>query len=281
MHIGTRLETIAALVPQGSKVADIGTDHAYLPVWLMEQGKITEAIAGDIAAGPCQAARNTVAMYGLKNKIDVRQGSGLEVLQPGEADCITIAGMGGSTIISILEASLDVAVSAKTLVLQPMAGAAGLRRWLVEHGWRLADEELVDDPPHFYEIICAVRGDDRNYSDAEYLVGGLRRWLVEHGWRLADEELVDDPPHFYEIICAVRGDDRNYSDAEYLVGPCVLQKRHALLGKQLARQLQGCRQLLENMGRSECAKESAKYQQELEMEKALEVLAYETGSNSK
>lgn len=234
MHIGTRLETIAALVPQGSKVADIGTDHAYLPVWLMEQGKITEAIAGDIAAGPCQAARNTVAMYGLKDKIDVRQGSGLEVLQPGEADCITIAGMGGSTIISILEASMDVAVSAKTLVLQPMAGAAGLRRWLVEHGWRLADEELVDDPPHFYEIICAVRGDDRNYSDAEYLVG-----------------------------------------------PCVLQKRHALLGKQLARQLQGCRQLLENMGRSERAKESAKYQQELEMEKALEVLAYETGSNSK
>lgn len=234
MHIGTRLETIAALVPQGSKVADIGTDHAYLPVWLMEQGKITEAIAGDIASGPCQAARNTVAMYGLKNKIDVRQGSGLEVLQPGEADCITIAGMGGSTIISILEASMDVAVSAKTLVLQPMAGAAGLRRWLVEHGWRLADEELVDDPPHFYEIICAVRGDDRNYSDAEYLVG-----------------------------------------------PCVLQKRHTLLDKQLARQLQGCRQLLENMGRSECAKESAKYQQELEMEKALEVLAYETGSNSK
>lgn len=234
MHIGTRLETIAALVPQGSKVADIGTDHAYLPVWLMEQGKITEAIAGDIAAGPCQAARNTVAMYGLKDKIDVRQGSGLEVLQQGEVDCITIAGMGGSTIISILEASMDVAVSAKTLVLQPMAGAAGLRRWLVEHGWRLADEELVDDPPHFYEIICAVRGDDRNYSDAEYLVG-----------------------------------------------PCVLQKRHTLLDKQLARQLQGCRQLLENMGRSECAKESAKYQQELEMEKALEVLAYETGSNSK
>ena len=83
MHIGSRLETIGRLVPQGAVVADVGTDHAYLPVWLIEQGRIERAIAGDIAAGPCQAARSTVAQHGLQKSVEVRQGSGLSVLKPG------------------------------------------------------------------------------------------------------------------------------------------------------------------------------------------------------
>ena len=103
MHIDRRLETIANLVPQGCVLADIGTDHAYLPVWLLEKQRISRAIAGDIAAGPCQAARTTVAQFGQHKHVEVRQGSGLKVLSPGEADCIAIAGMGASTIISILE----------------------------------------------------------------------------------------------------------------------------------------------------------------------------------
>ena len=126
MHLDKRLQAVAALVPEGVSLADIGTDHAYLPVWLWEQGRITRAVAGDIAAGPCRAARNTVAMYGAAGAIEVRQGSGLEVLTPGEVECIAICGMGGSTIISILEASMEIAKDAQRLVLQPMAGAAGL-----------------------------------------------------------------------------------------------------------------------------------------------------------
>ncbi|WP_337584774.1 class I SAM-dependent methyltransferase, partial [Phascolarctobacterium succinatutens] len=118
MHIDRRLETIANLVPQGCVLADIGTDHAYLPVWLLEKQRIARAIAGDIAAGPCQAARTTVAQYGQHEHVEVRQGSGLKVLSPGEADCIAIAGMGASTIISILEDDMEVAQSAELLVLQ-------------------------------------------------------------------------------------------------------------------------------------------------------------------
>lgn len=171
MHIGSRLETIGRLVPQGSVLADVGTDHAYLPVWLLEQGRIPKAIAGDIAAGPCQAARTTVAQHGLQKSVEVRMGSGLSVLQPGEADCITIAGMGAATMIAILEADLAVAEAAACLVLQPMAGAASLREWLCTHGWELVEEELVDDAPHFYEIIAAKRGVSRAYSEAEYAVG--------------------------------------------------------------------------------------------------------------
>lgn len=171
MHIDKRLETIAALVPPHCVLADIGTDHAYLPVWLLEQGKIDHAIAGDIAEGPCQAARNTVTMHNLASQVEVRLGSGLSVLTPGEADCIAVAGMGAATIISILEADMEIAKGARLLVLQPMAGAAALRAWLIGNGWQLVAEELVDDEPHFYEIIAAQRGQATLGDEAELTVG--------------------------------------------------------------------------------------------------------------
>ena len=229
MHIDRRLETIANLVPQGCVLADIGTDHAYLPVWLLEKQRIARAIAGDIAAGPCQAARTTVAQYGQHEHVEVRQGSGLKVLSPGEADCIAIAGMGASTIISILEDDMEVARSAKLLVLQPMAGAASLRAWLCSHGWQLAAEELVD----------------------------------------------------YEIIAAKRGSAPAYSAAECAVGPLLLAQEHPLLGKQLERQLATCRQLLENMGRSERARASEKYKEIEALKAELEVLQNGKRSDSK
>lgn len=228
MHIGRRLETLGRLVPEGSVLVDVGTDHAYLPVWLIEQGRIKKAVAGDIAAGPCQAARSTIAQHGLQKEIEVRMGSGLSVVEPGEAGCITIAGMGASTMIAILEADLAVAEAAEVLILQPMAGAASLRKWLCLHGWELTDEELVDDEPHFYEIMVARRGISKKYSEAEYAVG-----------------------------------------------PVLLTKGHELLGKQLGRQLIATHQLLENMGRSERAKESSRYHELQNLEAALEVLADE------
>ncbi len=171
MNIDKRLQAVANFVPQGSVLADIGTDHAYLPVWLLEKNKITAAIAGDIAEGPCLAAKNTVAMYAAKDKVQVRLGSGLKVLQSGEVDCIAIAGMGGSTMIEILEADMPLAIEAKTLVLQPMAGAATLRKWLCSNGWKLVSEDLVPDGRHLYEIIAAERGESDIYTQAEYEIG--------------------------------------------------------------------------------------------------------------
>ncbi len=225
MNIGERLETIGRLTPKDCVLADIGTDHAYLPVWLLLQGRINRAVASDIADGPCRAARATVALHGMQNTIDVRQGSGLDVLRQGEADCIVIAGMGGNTISDVLGRHIDIARSAGKLILQPMVGAAGLRRWLAEHGWRLTEEELVDEQTHFYEIICAEPGTDTSYSPAEYAIG-----------------------------------------------PVLLRKGHRLLAKQIKRQIASCRRLLANMGRSEQARVSAKYQEIKALLDALEVL---------
>ena len=235
MHLDKRLQAVASLVPQGSCFADIGTDHAYLPVWLLEQGVIASAVAGDIAAGPCQAAQTTVAMHGAASSIAVRQGSGLAVLSPGEADCIAICGMGGSTIISILAADMAVAKGAQRLLLQPMAGAAALRRWLVAQGWCITREALVDDEPHFYEIICAERAE-------KYAAG------------------------------ASDAGEQCYSEVEYLVGPALLRDGHPLLAKHIARQQASLQELLTNMARSERAKASTKYQEAQKLLQALEAL---------
>lgn len=248
MHLDKRLQAVASLVPQGSRLADIGTDHAYLPVWLVRNGAIASAVAGDIASGPCQAARATVAMYATADKIAVRQGSGLAVLAPGEADCIAICGMGGSTIISILAADMAVATSAQRLVLQPMAGAAALRRWLVEQGWSLTSEALVDDPPHFYEIICAERGSGNSESSSVNTVG--------------------------EGAVKEQTGPVSYSEVEYLVGPALLRDGHPLLEKQIERQQGSLQELLNNMARSERAKASAKFKEAQKLLQELEELKH-------
>lgn len=222
MHLDKRLQAVASLVPQGSRLADIGTDHAYLPVWLVRNGAIASAVAGDIASGPCQAARATVAMYATADKIAVRQGSGLAVLAPGEADCIAICGMGGSTIISILAADMAVATSAQRLVLQPMAGAAALRRWLVEQGWSLVSEALVDDPPHFYEIICAERSSDAaSYSEAEYLVGPA---LLRDGHPLLAKQIARQQASLEELLSNMARSERAKASAKYQEAQRLVQE---------------------------------------------------------
>lgn len=174
MNIGSRLEAIANLILSNCVLADIGTDHAYLPVYMLQQQKIRAAIAGDIAEGPCRAADNTVAMYGMKGKVQVRLGSGLSVLKAGEADCISIAGMGGSTIVDILSADIEIARSAKRLVLQPQTGAPGLRKWLLENNWDIVDEELVIDNKRLYEIIVAEKAaSSKSFKSVELEVGPI------------------------------------------------------------------------------------------------------------
>lgn len=173
MNIGARLETVGSLVLPNSILADIGTDHAYLPVYLLQEGKIASAIAGDIAQGPCKAAENTIAMYNMRNKIQVRLGSGLSVLSPNEVNCISIAGMGGSTMVEILSADMEIAKSAERLILQPQTGAAGLRKWLLANGWEFIKEKLVWENKRLYEIIAAekVQMPNREYSAAELEIG--------------------------------------------------------------------------------------------------------------
>lgn len=158
MQLDERLAAIAAFVPHGTTLADIGGDHAYLAATLVMEGTARRAVVGDLSAGACAAARRTTQAWRLTREIDVRQGDGLSVLAPGEAEAIVIAGMGGALIAQILDAAPDILTDVQTLVLQPMNGAAKLRRWLYEHGWDIVDETLACAGGHLYEIIRAEHG---------------------------------------------------------------------------------------------------------------------------
>ena len=155
-----RLKTIAAFVVEGSRVADIGTDHAQLAIELIGSGRASKVIAADLNAGPLEAARKNISAAGLEDRIDVRLGDGLTVLEAGEVDAVCMAGMGGALMVEIL--SNDVSRSLGRLILQPMNAVERVRQWLELNGWAIVDEDLAEAGGIVYEIICAERGGRSN-----------------------------------------------------------------------------------------------------------------------
>lgn len=156
--LDARLQAVADLVPSGLRVADIGTDHGYLPVYLVASGKCPSAIAGDKSAQSCAKAETTVLHYGCAPYIQTRVGDGLQIVAAGEVDVVVMAGMGGWLMIDILEAAPQVLSSVQSLVLQPQKNSEQLRRWLETHSWRIVDERMVYDSGFYYVVIAAEPG---------------------------------------------------------------------------------------------------------------------------
>ncbi len=161
LNIGPRLELIASLVPQDSRLADIGSDHGYLPAWLLLNKRISFAIAGELNEDPARRARETAVAYDLLETMQVRLGSGLSVLRPGEVDTVTIAGMGATTMIDILEARPEVLANLTRLILQPNVAGKELRKWLIGHGWKIVDEDLALENDIVYEVIAVEPGESK------------------------------------------------------------------------------------------------------------------------
>ncbi|UHA74156.1 tRNA (adenine(22)-N(1))-methyltransferase [Paenibacillus sp. 481] len=159
IKLSNRLQYIADLVPQGSRLADIGSDHALLPVFLAKQERVPFAVAGEVNQGPYDAARRQVRATRLEQVVDVRKGNGLAVIQPGEIDCVTIAGMGGSLIVQILSADESKLTGVSRLVLQPNVGEELVRQWLRDNGWALIHEHILEEDGKIYEILHAERSD--------------------------------------------------------------------------------------------------------------------------
>lgn len=155
-HLSKRLAQVADFVPAKARLADIGSDHAYLPAALALTGKITMAVAGEVAAGPYENMEKEIRENGLSKQIIPRLADGLAAIKPADKiDTVVIAGMGGSLIADILERGRNRLTGVKRLILQPNVGEYRLRTWLLAHRYQIMAERLVEEDDHIYEIIVA------------------------------------------------------------------------------------------------------------------------------
>ncbi|QCY13308.1 tRNA (adenine-N(1))-methyltransferase [Pseudomonas sp. MPC6] len=173
--LSMRLERVAAQVPAGARLADIGSDHGYLPVALMRRGAIATAVAGEVALTPFRSAERTVRENGLEQRISVRLAHGLAAIEPGDGiTAISVCGMGGETIRDILDSGKARLSGRERLILQPNGGEQPLRQWLMDNGYRILCEELLRENRFYYEIIVAERAGPVVYSPEELYFGPLQ-----------------------------------------------------------------------------------------------------------
>ena len=170
MELTARLQSVASQVPQGARLADIGTDHAYLPVWLLLRGQISSAIAADLRQGPLSRARETAQLYGVSGQISFRLCDGLSAISPDEVDTIAIAGMGGETIVAILAAA-PWTKEDKLLLLQPMTSFPDLRLWLQRNGYTIEKESISREGKRLYSCLRVRAGEMPPLSPAELWAG--------------------------------------------------------------------------------------------------------------
>ena len=200
MQISKRLETVAGMVTSGRTVADIGTDHAYIPIYLIQENRAECAVAMDVNRGPLQRAKEHILQYGLEDRIDTRLSDGLAALSAGEADSVIIAGMGGPLTVRILEEGADRLENCAELILQPQSEIGLVRSYLQEKGWR-AERGLA---PHAWLIYGA--GDLA--SDADYRAG--RFSIQGQSSMLAAEALEVRPGMKVLDACAAPGGKSAY-----------------------------------------------------------------------
>lgn len=172
IHLSPRLAAVAALVPSGACVIDVGTDHAMIPVWLVQAGICEHVLATDIRPGPLEHAAALVEKTGTGEAIRLLLADGLKDIEPAQWDTVIMAGMGGETMVSILTAA-PWAREQTRLILEPQSKRAALRRYLIENGWRITGERMAEDAGHIYPILTAQAGQAPAYTEAELHLGLL------------------------------------------------------------------------------------------------------------
>ncbi|GAV23335.1 tRNA (adenine(22)-N(1))-methyltransferase [Carboxydothermus pertinax] len=196
MQLSARLKTMASYVISGEPAADIGTDHAQLPIYLVLNNLCPRVIATDLKEMPLSRARKVVVDYGLLDKIDLRLGDGLYPLKPGEVKSVVIAGIGGNNIAEIIKKRPEVAREVR-LILQPMADSFDLRIMLGANGYQIIEEELVIEKSRLYEIIVAQAG---FITIANKIELGLGPLLIRRGDELARKYLITQKIKYEKIL---------------------------------------------------------------------------------
>lgn len=210
MRLSDRMEAIAAMVTDGNVVADVGTDHGYIPIALMTRGRIHKAIAMDLREGPLSRAKEHIVQYGLQDGIDTRLSDGVAALAIGEADTIVIAGMGGELVIHILTDGAKVCKHAKELILQPQSELAEVRAFLREQGYEILDENIIEEDGKFYPMMRVASCEKESVNNTE---------------DVSDADIL----------------------VEDAYGPVLLQKGHPVLQQFLAKQQKQLEKIMESL----------------------------------
>lgn len=178
MELSVRLQAVANMVTVGNRVVDVGTDHAYIPIYLIEDGKNPSAIAMDVNRGPLEKAKENIALHGLEDKIETRLSDGLKQLCSGEGESVVIAGMGGGLVIKIMKEGSLHKGEIKEWILQPQSEIGKVRQYLNEEGYFIAEENIVIDEGKFYPMMRVVKGKHEEYTQEE----------LDYGKRLLEQK---------------------------------------------------------------------------------------------
>jgi tRNA (adenine22-N1)-methyltransferase len=171
LKLSKRLLTTANMLTPGLSVADIGCDHAYTSIYLMQSGKAKKVIAMDINEGPLKMAKENIRLHHMEDVIETRLSNGAMELKPGEVEAFLISGMGGPLICSILQKRLDLLPSVKELILQPQSEVFEVRHFLHDHGFAIEAEDMVFDEGKYYVIIKARPGIETYEEEVPYIYG--------------------------------------------------------------------------------------------------------------
>ena len=173
LKLSKRLEAIYDMVSQSNVVADIGSDHALLPIALVQSGKVTRAYASEVNEGPYDMSVKNIEKYGLTNYITAVLSDGISELE-ADVNCITICGMGGNLICDILDSNKDKLAHINEIIIQPNNNEETARIWLVNNGYDIENETIVYEDDVYYEVIKAIkRSPERRYSKEELYFGPL------------------------------------------------------------------------------------------------------------
>lgn len=219
MQLSIRLAAVADLAKDAVYLADIGTDHGYVPIFLALHGQLQHAVAMDINRGPLLRAREHIAQYRLEDKIEVRLSDGARELKQGEADTVVIAGMGGPLTVRILTEGEDQLSSVQTLVLQPQSEIGKVRRFLHQDGFAIIEEDMVKDEGKYYPMMKAKRAKQEPWEDFEYRYG---KKLLEKNSACLYEFLLKEKKNLENILHSLCGKE----------GRHILRRREQLLDEQ-------------------------------------------------
>ena len=229
----------------GSRLADIGTDHAYIPIYLARSGKIPEAVAMDVNRGPLERAEENIRAYELEDRIKTRLSDGFSALEQGEADSAVIAGMGGGLMIRILKEGEDVVRTLKECILQPQSEIEKVRAFLLEEGFLFIKEDMVEEDGKYYPMMKAACPGSKISS------------LRESGAPGADIRKTD------------------WDETELLYGKCLLKDKNPVLRQYLEREIHIKRQILSELAGQDSPRIAArKMELEKEIRKAEKGLVY-------